>query len=69
MPKRYHITAKPAAPRFIPVGRSGIIDFEEDCLKCTTCVKKRCLYDVYKNRSYDARTMADSIDYQVNGKK
>ena len=64
MPKRYHITAKPAAPRFIPVGRSGIIDFEEDCLKCTTCVKKRCLYDVYKNRSYDARTMADSIDYQ-----
>lgn len=64
MPKRYHITAKPTAPRFIPVGRSGIIDFEEDCLKCTTCVKKRCLYDVYKNRSYDARTMADSIDYQ-----
>jgi ferredoxin len=64
MPKKYHITSKPAAPRFIPVGRSGIIDFEEDCLKCTTCVKKRCLYDVYKNRSYDAKTMVDSIDYQ-----
>ncbi|MGA7878167.1 MAG: glutamate synthase-related protein [Desulfoferrobacter sp.] len=64
MPKKYHIKATPAAPRFIPVGRSGIIDWEEDCLKCTTCVKKRCLYDVYKNRSYDSRTMVDSIDHQ-----
>jgi ferredoxin len=64
MPKKYHIKPTPAAPRFIPVGRSGIIDWEEDCLKCTTCVKKRCLYDVYKNRSYDSRTMVDSIDHQ-----
>ena len=64
MPKKYHIKPTPAAPRFIPVGRSGIIDWEEDCLKCTTCVKKRCLYDVYKNRAYDARTLVDSIDYQ-----
>ncbi|MFZ3046379.1 MAG: glutamate synthase-related protein [Desulfatirhabdiaceae bacterium] len=64
MPKKYHIHAIPAPPRFIPVGRSGIIDWEEDCLKCTTCVKKRCLYDVYKNRTYDARTLVDSIDYQ-----
>jgi hypothetical protein len=64
MPKKYHIKSTPAAPRFIPVGRSGIIDFEEDCLKCTTCVKKRCLYDVYKNRAYDAATMVDSIDHQ-----
>lgn len=64
MPKKYHIKPTPTAPRFIPVGRSGIIDFEEDCLKCTTCVKKRCLYDVYKNRAYDARTLVDSIDYQ-----
>jgi hypothetical protein len=64
MPKKYHIRPTPAAPRFIPVGRSGIIDFEEDCLKCTTCVKKRCLYDVYKSRSYDSRTMVDSIDHQ-----
>lgn len=64
MPKKYHITPKAIAPRFIPVGRSGIIDWEEDCLKCTTCVKKRCLYDVYKSRSYDSSTMADSIDFQ-----
>ncbi|MGV8074421.1 MAG: glutamate synthase-related protein [Syntrophobacteraceae bacterium] len=64
MPKKYHITPKAMAPRYIPVGKSGIIDFEEDCLKCTTCVKKRCLYDVYKNRSYDSRTMVDSIDFQ-----
>ncbi len=64
MPKKYHIKPAPAAPHFIPVGRSGIIDFEEDCLKCTTCVKKRCLYDVYTNRSYDAQTLVDSIDYQ-----
>lgn len=64
MPKKYHIKPTPTAPRFIPVGRSGIIDWEEDCLKCTTCVKKRCLYDVYRSRSYDARTLVDSIDYQ-----
>jgi ferredoxin len=64
MPKKYHIKPIPAAPHFIPVGRSGIIDFEEDCLKCTTCVKKRCLYDVYKNRAYDAKTLVDSIDHQ-----
>ncbi len=64
MPKKYHITPKAAPPRFIPVGRSGIIDWEEDCLKCGTCVKKRCLYDVYRNRAYDSRTMVDSIDYQ-----
>jgi ferredoxin len=63
MPKKYHITPKPAAPRFIPVGRSGIIDWEEDCLKCGSCVKKRCLYHVYQDRSYDFRTMVDSIDY------
>lgn len=63
MPKKYHIKPNPTAPRFIPVGRSGIIDWEEDCLKCVYCVKKRCLYDVYKNRSYDAQTMVDSIDY------
>jgi ferredoxin len=64
MPKKYHISSTPAAPRFIPVGRSGIIDWEEDCLKCTTCVKKRCRFDVYKNRAYDARTLVDSIDHQ-----
>lgn len=64
MPKKYHIKSTPTAPRFIPVGRSGIIDFEEDCLKCVTCVKKRCLYDVYKNRAYDSSTMVDSIDHQ-----
>lgn len=63
MPKKYHITPKPAPPRFTPVGRSGIIDWEEDCLKCGTCVKKRCLYNVYKERSFDYRTMVDSIDY------
>jgi ferredoxin len=27
-------------------------------------VKNRCLYDVYKSRAYDARTLVDSIDYQ-----
>lgn len=64
MPKKYHIKPTPTAPRFMPVGRSGIIDWEEDCLKCTTCVKKRCLYDVYKNRAYDSQTLEDSIDYQ-----
>ncbi len=63
MPKKYHIKPAVTPPRFIPVGRSGIIDWEEDCLKCTTCVKKRCLYDVYKSRSYDSRTMVDSIDF------
>jgi hypothetical protein len=63
MPKKFHITPSPTPPRFTPVGRSGIIDWEEDCLKCGTCVKKRCLYNVYKDRTFDFRTMVDSIDY------
>ena len=41
---------------------SGIIAWEEGCLKCAVCVKKRCVYKVYDQRGLDTRQMIDSID-------
>ena len=62
MPKKYHIDAVTAPPRFTPVGKSGIVDWGESCLKCHNCVKKRCLYQAYQKRSFDSRLMVDSLD-------
>ena len=62
MPAKYAIHTKPAPHRFEPVTRSGIIAWEEGCLKCPVCVKKRCVYGVYDHRGMDPRQMIDSID-------
>jgi ferredoxin len=62
MPWRYSIPTKPVPHRFEPITRSGIIAWEEGCLKCAVCVKKRCVYGVYDKRSLNARQMIDSID-------
>ena len=49
MAKKYHIAAKAAPPRFTIIGRHGIVDFNEDCAgACHHCVKKECIYDIYK---------------------
>ena len=39
-----------------------MIAWEEGCLKCTRCVKKECVYNVYGTRSLDERQMLDSLD-------
>ncbi len=49
MPKKYHITTKETPPRFPPVGHFTTVEFREDCAgSCRDCVKKKCVYDVFK---------------------
>jgi ferredoxin len=48
--------------RFQPITRSGVIAWEEGCLKCAHCVKKDCVYLVYQKRKLDSRLMLDSLD-------
>jgi ferredoxin len=62
MPAKYHIATEPVPNRFPPVIRSGVIAWEEGCLKCARCVKKDCVYRVYEKRGLDSRQMVDSID-------
>lgn len=63
MPKKYHIHVRPTPPRFTPIGKFGVMDWKEGCLKCTKCAKTMCIYGVYKVRSFDTRQLLDSIDY------
>jgi ferredoxin len=62
MPAKYHIPSTPVAGRFQPITRSGVLAWEEGCLKCAKCVKKECVYKVYEKRALDARQMIDSVD-------
>ncbi|MFC1896463.1 glutamate synthase-related protein [Thermodesulfobacteriota bacterium] len=62
MPAKYLIHTKPVAHRFEPVTKSGIIAWEEGCLKCAVCVKKMCVYGVHEDRCLRPRQMIDSID-------
>ena len=57
-----HTQAVPS--RFKALANSGIIVWEEGCLKCPECVKKQCVYGVYDKRNLDARQMIDSLDNQ-----
>jgi len=63
MPKKYTIKTKTTLPRFTPMGKSGIVDFSEDCARCQTCAKDACIFNVYTNRNFDSTQLADSIDY------
>ena len=62
MPAKYHINTQPIPNRFQPVIRSGVIAWEEGCLRCVQCVKKECVYKVYEKRGLDPRQMLDSLD-------
>ncbi len=62
MPPKYHIETSQAPNRFPKITRSGIIAWEEGCLKCARCVKKDCIYQVYEKRDLDDRQMLDSLD-------
>ena len=64
MPAKYTIHTQPVPHRFEPVIRSGIIAWEEGCLKCAVCVKTMCVYGVYENRGLNPFQMIDSIDNQ-----
>ncbi|AFM25617.1 glutamate synthase-related protein [Desulfomonile tiedjei] len=62
MPKKYHIHVHATPNRFPVVGRSGIVDWGEGCLKCAVCVKQRCVYGVYKSRTFSTDILSDTID-------
>jgi ferredoxin len=62
MPKKYHINVQNAPNRYPVVGRSGIVDWGEGCLKCAKCVKYECVYDVYHQRFFSSDILSDTID-------
>ena len=62
MPKKYMIHTQTVPHRFKAITKSGVIAWEEGCLKCPVCVKKQCVYKVYEHRGLDARQMIDSVD-------
>ena len=62
MPKKYHIDVQHTPNRYPTIGRSGIVDWGEGCLKCAQCVKSQCVYDVYRERSFSEEILADTID-------
>jgi len=63
MPERYHIHIENAPPRFRPVGRLGIVDWLEDCAGCHNCVKRACVYDLYRNETDYVKGERHFLDY------
>ncbi len=64
MPKKYHIHSRPAPPRFTPVGKYGIVDFNEDCAgACHNCVKKKCVYRNYEKESKFTSALDRPVEY------
>ena len=61
MPKKYQLHPRPAPPRFVAPGPFGIIE-GDGCLNCANCVKKFCVYSVFRKREYDQRQMLDTAD-------
>ena len=58
MPKKYHIETKATPPRFPAVGKFSTVEFREDCAgSCRQCVKKKCIYNVYKDSYQHVITM------------
>jgi ferredoxin len=50
MPKKYHIHTVVTDPRFEPIGKYATIEFREDCAgSCRGCVRKRCVYNIFKD--------------------
>jgi len=63
VPKKYHISTRPAPPRFRRVGKFGIVDRREDCSACHNCVKRECIYDCYKDEDSRLRKVDAYVDY------
>jgi ferredoxin len=62
MPTKYHIEVCETPNRFPVIGRSGIVDWGEGCLKCAECVKHECIYDAYRKRTFSSDILGDTID-------
>ncbi len=60
MPKKYHIETSLAPPRFQPIGKYTTIEFREDCAgSCRECVKKKCVYNIFKDNYQHMSSMAE----------
>ncbi len=60
MPKKYHITVEATPPRFHPVGKYATVEFRENCAgSCRKCVKKKCVYDIFKENVLHVRAMQE----------
>jgi ferredoxin len=63
MPKKFSIHATKTDPRFTPVGKYATIEFREDCAgSCRSCVKKKCVYNIFKDNFTHWSNM-DSPDF------
>ena len=60
MPAKYAIHTSPMRPRVRPVGKLGIVDWREDCSSCHNCVKRACVYGLYRD---EADTLRDEVGY------
>lgn len=66
MPKKYHIPIKTMPPRFHPIGKYATIEFREDCAgSCKECVKKKCIYGIFKE-NYEHFSTMDEPEYLYN---
>ena len=53
MPKKYHIPTETTPPRFEPIGKYATVEFREDCAgSCRECVKKKCVYGIFKDNYF-----------------
>jgi ferredoxin len=62
MPAKYQINVRRVPPRFTPLAKSTIIDWNEGCLRCARCVKDMCPVDAYRKRDFDRTQFVDTID-------
>lgn len=63
MPAKYHIHTNPTPPRIRPEGKLGIVDWREDCASCKNCVKKGCVYNLYRDEADTLRQELGYLDY------
>ncbi len=63
MPPKFKIDSSPAPARYRPVGKLGIVDWREDCSSCKNCVKKGCVYDLYRDEANALREELGYLDY------
>ena len=58
MPEKYHIDVKDVPPRHYPVGKYATVEFWENCAgSCRQCVKKKCVYGIFKDNFLHMTTM------------
>jgi ferredoxin len=63
VPAKYHIHSHTAPPRYRPEGKLGIVDWREDCSRCHNCVKKGCVYGLYRDEATALHEEIGYLDY------